>query len=88
MKVLHALLIMAFIALIYFIAVQTPNSNCNWMNKAKGYPFVTDNSKYFPLPKKATMPPGVGGYGPIQQPQGPSHVMPYPFRVNTGDFLS
>ena len=64
------------------------NSNDCWINKARGYPFVTDNPKYFPLPKKAPMPPGVGGYGPIQPPKGTSHVMPFPFGVNTGDFLS
>ena len=86
MKVWEALLILAVIATIYYAITQ--NSNDCWINKARGYPFVTDNPKYFPLPKKAPMPPGVGGYGPIQPPQGPSHVMPFPFGVNTGDFLS
>lgn len=86
MKVWHALLIVAVVVVLY-IAVSRKTNNC-WIDRAKGYPFITNNPKYFPLPKNAAMPPGVGGYGSIQPPQGPSHVMPFPFGVNTGDFLS
>ena len=72
------LLVAAILSAIYFMNAQ--GSNC-WVDKARGYPFVTNNPKYFPLPPGQPMPPGVGGYGPIQPPQGPSHIIPFPTGV-------